>query len=429
MLEVYNCPVLNVGVTRPLLALRHPTWIGRDVVGQKTISSVSRPGGVFKEAYGASLFRGFVKSRPVPPGGIFLAGNCPGHKGWICFWRRQTIPSVTFFADMTLFNPYFDRDLSWLSFNERILGEAADSRVPLYDRVMFIGIYSSNLDEFFRVRVAALRHMVELRKRKLESRLDFDPKLLLYEVQKVVDKQLGELGGVFAGLLAELARNNVMLYTREPLPEAHRHFGRHYFRSHVLCFLQPVFLDARAKKPPHLAQGQLYFVLTLRPKAGEEGGAETYAYLNIPSDKLPRLVGLPGAKPVHYFAFLDDIIRANLDVVFPGHEVVNCFAVKLNRDEDLSIEDEYDGDLVEKIRKQLEKQHVSPPTRFLYDAAMPPDLLARVVNSLHLKRQDLVAGGRYHNLSDLQKLPNPFGTALASPSLPPLRHEELDRGA
>jgi polyphosphate kinase len=327
---------------------------------------------------------------------------------------------------MTPFNPYFDRDLSWLSFNERILREAADPQVPLYDRILFMGIYSANLDEFFRVRVAALRNMVELRKRKLESRLDFDPKLLLYEVQKVVDKQLGELGGVFAGLLAELARQNVVVYTREPLPEAHRRFGRNYFRSHVLCFLQPVFLDGKAKKAPHLAQGQLYFVLTLRPKAWQDEGPETYAYLNIPSDRLPRLVELPGAMPVHYFAFLDDLIRANLDIVFPEHEVINCFSVKLNRDEDLNIEDEYDGDLVEKIKKQLEKQHVGPPTRFLYDAAMPGDLLGRVVGSLHLKRQDLVAGGRYHNLSDLQKLPNPLGAALASPPLPPLRHEGLD---
>jgi polyphosphate kinase len=330
---------------------------------------------------------------------------------------------------MTLFNPYFDRDLSWLSFNERILREAADPRVPLYDRVMFMGIYSSNLDEFFRVRVAALRHMVELRKRKLESQLDFDPKLLLYQVQKVVDKQLGELGKVFAGILFELARNNVVVYTRQPVPEAHRNLGRNYFRSHVLCFLQPVLMDDKAKKTPFLAQGQLYFVLTLRPKGGEEDSLQTYAYLNIPSDKLPRLVELPGTKPVHYFSFLDEIIRSNLDVVFPEHEVVNCFAVKLNRDEDLSIEDEYDGDLVEKIKKQLEKQHVRPPTRFLYDAAMPADLLSRVVNSLHLKRQDLVAGGRYHNLSDLQKLPNPVGPELASPTLPPLRHEGLDRGA
>jgi polyphosphate kinase len=167
---------------------------------------------------------------------------------------------------MTLFNPYFDRDLSWLSFNERILQEAANPRVPLYDRVMFMGIYSSNLDEFFRVRVAALRHMVELRKRKLESQLDFDLKLLLYQVQKVVDQQLGELGKVFAGILSELARNNVVVYTRQPVLEAHRNFGLNYFRSHVLCFLQPVLMDDKAKKGPLLAQGQLYFVLTLRPQ-------------------------------------------------------------------------------------------------------------------------------------------------------------------
>jgi polyphosphate kinase len=327
---------------------------------------------------------------------------------------------------MTLFNPYFDRDLSWLSFNERILQEAADPRVPLYDRVMFMGIYSGNLDEFFRVRVAALRQMVELRKRKLESQLDFDPKLLLYEVQKVVEKQLGELGKVFAGILAELARNNVLVYTRQPMPQAHQNFGRNYFRSHVLCFLQPVFMEAKARKGPFLAQGQLYFLLTLRPKGEEEDSAHTYAYLNIPSDKLPRLVELPGTGPVHYWAFLDEIIRANLDVVFPEHKVVNCFAVKLNRDEDLNIEDEYDGDLVKKNKTQLEKQHVRPPTRFLYDAAMPGDLLARVVNSLHLKRRDLVAGGRYHNLSDLQKLPNPVGPELAPPTMPPMRHEGLD---
>lgn len=328
---------------------------------------------------------------------------------------------------MPLFNSYFDRDLSWLSFNERVLREAADPQVPLYDRIMFMGIYSSNLDEFFRVRIAAIRHMTELRKRKLENQLDFDPKLLLYEVQKVVNKQLSELGQVFDDILASLAKNNVVVYTRQPVPEEQLAFGRNYFMSHVLGLLQPVLLDSRSKKAPYLEQGQLYFVLTLHDKAEGEAVSETCAYLNIPSDKLPRLLALPGGKQVHYFAFLDDIVRANLDVVFPEHTVVNCFSIKLNRDEYLNIEDEYAGDLVEKIKKQLDKQQVSAPTRFLYDAAIPNELLGRVVNCLHLKRQDLVAGGRYHNLNDLQKLPNPFGAKLASPALPPLRHEGLDR--
>jgi len=342
-------------------------------------------------------------------------------------------------------NLYHDRDVSWLSFNYRVLMEAADPQVPLADRIKFLAIYSANMDEFFRVRVSALRSLIRLRKKKITKRLLTNPQQILNQVLEIVDEQRNEFIALFhEELLPQLHQHGVMLYEEQILPEAHRHEVERFFRSTVLSYLQPVFIGAlRRTKPKHrltfLDSRTLYLALTLRPRADafpitnpndqpESAPDEVrYAYLNIPADKLPRFIALSALDDhQQYFAFLDDVIRANVSVVFPGYEVLGCFSFKLNRAEDLDIKDEYHGNLVRKIKRQLKKRRTAPPVRFLYDGSAPPELIQLFTNLFNLTPEELQAGGRYHSLSALMKLPMPKGPDLATPVLVPLLKPELD---
>jgi polyphosphate kinase len=331
---------------------------------------------------------------------------------------------------------YADRDLSWLSFNYRVLLEALDMQVPLAQRVKFLAIYSANLDEFFRVRVATLRKLAALPPKK-RNKLPMDPQVVLAQIADTVAHHQQEYETLFQTLIPELREKNVVLYTQEPRPAVHCQEIADLFRSTILSYLQPVFVGTqrrmkRRDKLPLLNSKALYFALTLRPKPSTEFPhpdsltEPVMAYLNIPTDKLDRFVELSPLGGVTYFVFLDDIIRANLAIVFPGFDIDECHSFKLNRSEDLSIQDEYRGNLVKKIKVQLAKRKTAPPVRFLYDRATPSPLLARLAKLFELGEDDLMAGGRYHSLSDLIKLPLETKPGLAVPVPVALPSPELD---
>jgi polyphosphate kinase len=328
---------------------------------------------------------------------------------------------------MTPSPPLLNRDLSWLSFNYRILQAARQESLPLYDRIRFLAIYSSNLDEFFRVRVAALRSLTEIKKKKLAERLTFDPQTVLDAIGRLVPGQQDEYGQVWRhGILPALAGQQVTLYGEEPpLPEHRREIDR-LFRGKVLSYLQPVVWKAGGGQAPFLNNREIYLALEVwpQPETGAEAGL--LAFLNVPVGPLDRFVRLSPVQGRHYLMFLEDVIRQHLPLVFPGYRVGGCYSVKLNRDADFTIDDELNGDLVRKIREQLEKRKTGKPTRFLYDSRMPAALLARVAESLGLQPGDLVAGGRYHNLHELAKLPNPRYPQLEEPPLTPLTKLSLE---
>ena len=332
---------------------------------------------------------------------------------------------------------YADRDLSWLSFNYRVLLEAVDEQVPLAERIKFLAIYSANLDEFFRVRVAALRTLAALPQKK-RNKLPIDPQVVLVQIVDTVARQQQHYEALFEQtLLPELQRKNVILYTHQQLADVHRQEASVFFRSTVLSYLQPVFVGThrrmkRRDKLPLLNSKALYFALTLRPKAStgtpfpELPNESIMAYMNIPKDKLARFVELSPIDGVSYFVFLDDIIRANLAIVFPGFDIEECVSFKLNRSEDISIHDEYRGNLVKKIKVQLAKRKTAPPVRFLYDRATSSPLLDRLIKLFELVEEDLMAGGRYHSLSDLISLPLNTKSGLNVPVLTPLPSHNLD---
>lgn len=303
-------------------------------------------------------------------------------------------------------------------FNHRVLQEAQDERVPLYERIKFLAIYSSNLDEFFRVRVAALRSFKELKK-KTRKELAVKPKKTLREIRQLVHQQQQEFGRIFRGeLLPALQEQGIFLISEMAYNNEQRLFAASYFTERIYPLLQPIYLHEN-QAIPFLENAQLYFVVSFQE-------SDKLAIVNIPSNHLPRFIELPGYESKHYITFLDDIIRFNLHTIFE-HPIAEFYAIKLSRDAELNIEDEFDGNLLEKIKKGLKTRNVGLPTRFLYDHEMPEALLLRLKNIFQLNKNDLIPGARYHNFNDFFSFPNPLKDShLQDPPLPPLPHPELE---
>ena len=223
-----------------------------------------------------------------------------------------------------------ERDISWLSFNHRVLQEAKDPNVPLYERLKFLAIYSSNLDEFFRVRVSSMRSFSELKK-KTRKQFDIKPKKILKRIKAIVEEQQNEFGRVFEQeILKGLAANKIHLINEEKYTKSQGAFAKKFFADKVKEHLNPVFLD---KKEDHLflQNKSLYLVVQFDDKGNK------LAVVNIPSDKVERFVVLPTREQQHYITFLDDIIRYNLADVFRDRKIKGIYAVKLSRDAELSL--------------------------------------------------------------------------------------------
>lgn len=319
-------------------------------------------------------------------------------------------------------NPLFDRELSWVAFNGRVLQEAEDPNVPLYERLKFLAIYSSNLDEFFRVRVAGIRSLMSLKKRKREK-LEVDPADMLSRIYQMVDTQQEEFGRIFFAILTELnARDVHLLQNEEDLNEDHMRFLRTYYSEKIQPFAEAEILEE--DDDTFLRNRALYFIATLAPLSGTD--VVRLGVVTIPSDSCSRFIKLPSPEGQHHIMFLDDALRFNLDKVFPDYEVTGAYAVKLNRDADLHIEDEFSGDLVRKIHQALQRRETGVPARFLYDPAMPEDLLNTVRKHFALKKEDLFPGGRYHNFHDFFGFPNPLGADVRDDDLPALGYPPFD---
>jgi polyphosphate kinase len=315
---------------------------------------------------------------------------------------------------------YIERDISWLHFNYRVLQEASDKRVPLFERLKFLAIYSSNLDEFFRVRVASLRSFKELKK-KTRKELDISrPKKQLRKIRKIVQEQQAQFGAVFRGeILPELEKNGIFLIDETHYDEVQQQFAKTYFFEKIYPHIQPRVIGQSQDEAPFLENKTLYFIVTLKDR-------EDLALIPIPTAQNPRFIHLPGNGAGHFITFLDDIVRCNLADIF-DEEVTGAYSIKLSRDAELYIEDEYSGDLVEKIRKSLEKRHVGLPTRFLYDNSMPEEVRRRLREVFQLAKIDLIPGARYHNFNDFFNFPDPSGSeSLHYEPLPGLPHPALE---
>lgn len=318
--------------------------------------------------------------------------------------------------------PHIHRDVSWLSFNYRVLQEAKDPAAPLFERIKFLAIYSNNLDEFFRVRVANHRNLLRVGK-KTKKKLDYDPKETLKTILEIVNKQQEEFSDIFEKqIVPELQEHKIFLKRRLDLTAEQAKFAENYFNLYMLPYVQPVLLVAD-KVRPFLNNGALYLALNMRDKVTKE---EQYAIVNVPSGHLPRFINLPSPSKQKHLIMLDDIVRHNVSYMFPGYEIMDAYSTKLTRDAELYIDDEFSGDLITKIKESLDQRHVGPASRFVYDREMPSTLLDFLANSLELTKYDLLPEGRYHNNSAFFGFPD-FGLDhLSNPPLPPLAHTILE---
>ncbi len=320
--------------------------------------------------------------------------------------------------------PYIHRDISWLSFNYRVLQEAMDPGVPLFERIKFLAIYSSNLDEFFRVRMANHRSLLRISK-KTKRELEISPKVIVREIQRFVNRQQEEFNRIFEKqIIPELRSHQIYILRRMQLNEEQREFVESYFKDHMLPFVQPVLLVGK-KIRPFLNNAALYLTVLMQAKGMPEAPHE-YAIVKIPSDHLPRFLKLPSDPHRHDIIILDDIVRHSISWMFPGYDILDTYSIKLTRDAELYIDDEFSGDLIQKIKESLSKRHVGPASRFVYDREMPAEMLRFMMAAFDLDKYDLLQEGRYHNNFDFFRFPD-FGMQhLKNAPLPPLPYRPLE---
>lgn len=312
-------------------------------------------------------------------------------------------------------NKFHNREISWLSFNYRVLQEIADKKLPLYERIKFLAIYSSNLDEFYKVRVANYRSLDALSKSNKKN-LSIDIDDILEKINTEVKKQRKEYQNLFINqIIPELNENGIILYQNEDLEEEHIDFISRYFNDEVFPYLQPVLL-VKGDVLSFLQDNVIYLAIKLfkKPNNNKPINPEkvSFAIIKIPTHHVPRFVELPKLNDKYFIMFLDDIIRLNMEKIFPGYVIASSNCIKVSRNADLNIDDEYSGNLIEKITKSLSKRKTGNPSRFLYDKDIPSDMLQILKQTFKLSQKDFFPDYKYHNFSDFFTFPNPLSPEL-----------------
>lgn len=312
---------------------------------------------------------------------------------------------------------FFNRDLSWLGFNYRVLQEAKDTTVPLYERLKFLAIFSSNLDEFFRVRYPAIIAFSKLDKKTIRKESLLSEQDVYEKIHDTINSHLNEFGDILINnLIPELRQNKIIFYYNEPIQEIHRNEMKEIFLSKILSFIQVIFVDPNISSGFLPENNQLYFVVTLKYK---EKKRLRHVILNIPAKKLKRFFVLEPGDDKQYVVFIDDIIRQNLDIIFPGQEIQSVYSIKFNRDAELRLYDDYNVNLLDKLEKQLSKRETANTSRFLYQKGMPSGLRLFLASLFGINLSDMFEGGPYHNLSDLFGFPS-FSNGLHYPKQSPI---------
>lgn len=309
------------------------------------------------------------------------------------------------------------RDLNWLSFNERVLQEAEDKTNPLYERIKFLAIFSSNLDEYFRVRVSQLRQIKRVEK-SIRKKLALRPNKITKEILEMIKVQQDKFGDIYYGeIIPELADNGILLIDSEHFSAKQKIYAAQVYKKKVGYLVEPRLADFDENADLFLENNQLYFAVTFQDE-------DHLGVVNIPSGVCGRFVQFEKNE----ITFLDEIIRNEIPGMFPEKTITGIFEIKLSRDAELYIEDEFDGVLAEKIYESLAQRTDGQPTRLLYDASMPPEIQHKLRKLLKLGKIDMMPGGRYHNFSDFFAFPDPTNNpALHSQSLKPIPHKVLEK--
>lgn len=298
------------------------------------------------------------------------------------------------------------KETSWLSFNARVLQEAADPRVPLLERIKFLGIYSSNLDEFFRVRVATLKRLASLGDEWKDLDIP-DPHVTLKKIRFLVSKQAEDFNTAYAKVKADLEANGIRLINETDVPASLKPYMRDYFRRKVSPHIFPIILKATAKLPK-LKDLPMY--LAVKASKSNGMGRPMHALIEIPQH-LPRFIPLPMVGDRQLVMYLDDIIRFGLDDIFSTfpYDHFESYAIKFTRDSELAFDDDFTESFYEKLADSLKAREEGLPVRANFDEHFPKPFLNLILRKLNLARSDsLYPGARYHNRRDLLSFPD-FG--------------------
>lgn len=296
------------------------------------------------------------------------------------------------------------RDISWLSFNGRVLQEAADITVPLPLRIRFLGIFSNNLDEFFRVRVATLKRMVQFGN-KAKMHLEENPEQILQAIQVTVLNQQSEFNRIWENILAELKKEKIFLVTEKDLTPEQEDFVRQYYEEEVSPNIIPLMIES-IPEFPYLRDKSFYLgvVMTMQDSALKR----KYALIEVPTRAIGRFIILPSPDNEKHIILLEDVIRFNLPEIFSyfGYNHYEAHVFKVTRDAEIDIDNDVSTNLIQKIEKGLRNRRKGKPVRFVYDKEMDPALLEYLIQRLNLsKRDNLIPGGRIHNFRHFMDFP------------------------
>lgn len=326
----------------------------------------------------------------------------------------------------TLTPKSIEKELSWLSFNERVLQEAADQSVPIIERVRFLGIFSNNMDEFFRVRVADVKRRILIKKAQGES--EREDRELLNNIQKKVILLTAQFDDIYLSVLKTLAKRHIALINEKQLSEPHAVWVRRYFNQEVIHFINPIICHSGINLSKVLDDDVTYLMVELVSKK-----ATQYALIEVPSEDINRFIELPRVKGQkrRCLIMLDNIIRYCLDDLFKGivdYQSIHAYSMKMTRDAEYGLSDDIDQSLLEKMSLSLKQRLTAEPVRFVYDREMPKPMQAFLADRLGLSNFDaVIPGGRYHNFRDFIGFPNIGREYLEYTKLPALESTQFSQ--
>lgn len=310
-----------------------------------------------------------------------------------------------------------------MHFNGRVLQEAVDKANPLIERLKFLGIFSNNRDEFFRVRVGTINRMLNVK--NLDYKVKFDPKVVLSEINKIVIQQEEDFTNAYLEIVAELKKDGIFIINEKQLSKQQALFVKQYFKDNIWPHLFPIMLN-NIHHESSLIDSSLYLLVDLQSE--NEEIENNQAIIKIPTDNISRFLVLPTEKGKHYIMLLDDAIRHCLSDVFSilGYDTYNAYTIKFTRDAELDIDNDVAKSFMSIMTESIKKRKRGVPVRFVYEETIPPGLLKKLIKKLKISENDnLRSGGRYHNFKDFMSFPHIGPDHLYYPHMPPLPHRDL----
>lgn len=317
-----------------------------------------------------------------------------------------------------------NRDLSWLSFNDRVLQEAQDKNVPLIERIHFLGIFSNNLDEFFKVRVATIKRMIDIQQgtQKVEGET---PKRLMNKIQKKVIYLQNKFETTFQNIVVELEQHNIYIINDKELNNEQQAYVRSYFNEKIMPMISPIMLH-NVEYFPYMKDKSIYLAIKLAK--ADRSTENEFALIEIPADPFSRFIELPSDNKRKFIILIEDIIRFSLDTIFSifDFDTYEAWTIKLTRDAELDMDNDVSQSFLEQISKGVMGRKTGQPVRFVFDNSIAKDLLDYIISRLGLDdASNLIPGGRYHNFKDFMNFPDVNNPSLVYSPTNHIMHKDL----